>query len=503
MQEIPDCPKALLSVFCKDDLDSLVRSLVNNGFKLLSTRGTQKYIEELGYEVEAVEDLISYPSILGGKVKTLHPKVFGGILGRREKKDEVLEMQQYEIPKIDVIVVDLYPFEEAVSKRKSHEDIIEKIDIGGISLIRAAAKNYKHTWAIPSRDLYDKACSILEKGLPTEEDRKYFSAKAFEISSNYDRAIHCYLAESEQLQLTYSPKKQLRYGENPHQKGAFYGNIDSVFEQLHGKELSYNNLLDADAAVKLISEFNESTIAVLKHNNVCGLASRDAVLQAWRDALAGDPISAFGGIIIANREIDEETADEINELFFEVIIAPSYSEAALTIFRKKKNRVVLILKDFTFPTTQYQTLLNGMLEQEINDVTDQKEKMKVKTEKTPNLNQLEDLEFASKICKHSNSNSIVLVKKKQLLASGIGQTSRVDALKQAIIKAKSFKFDLNRAIMASDGFFPFPDCIEIASEEGVKAVIQPGGSIKDQFLVDYCNKKGLAMVFTGTRHFKH
>ncbi len=503
MQEKLSSPKALISVFYKDGLDTLVKNLVNKGFQILSTGGTRKYIQDMGVPVEAVEDLTSYPSILGGRVKTLHPKVFGGILGRRENESDTLEMQQYDIPRIDVIVVDLYPFEETVNEGKSHDEIIEKIDIGGISLIRAAAKNYKHTWIIPSRDLYAEANVILEKGLPTENERLYFSARAFDISSRYDLAIQNYLNGGEQLHLSYSPAKTLRYGENPHQSGAFYGKLSDVFEQLHGKELSYNNLLDADAAVNLIREFDDTTVAVLKHNNACGVASRDNMLQAWKDALAGDPVSAFGGVIIANREIDEATALEMNSLFFEIVIAPSYSEPALAILKQKKNRIILILKDFDPPAKQYRSLLNGMLEQERDTMTDQKEKMNIITEKEPSHEQLNDLEFASKICKHTKSNTIVLAKNKQLLASGTGQTSRVDALKQAIVKAKSFKFDLNDAVMASDAFFPFPDCVEIAGDEGITAVIQPGGSIKDQLSIDHCNKKGMAMVFTGTRHFKH
>ncbi len=503
MPQQPQQPYALISVFYKDGLEDLVKSLTNKGFKLLSTGGTRSFIENLGYSVQAVEDLTGYPSILGGRVKTLHPKVFGGILGRRELENDAEEMSEYEIPSIDVVVVDLYPFEETLASGADHQDIIEKIDIGGISLIRAAAKNYQDVWIIPSRNDYQTALQVLEKGGPSLDDRKAFAARAFSISSAYDRAIENYLSGNTYFNLNFGPEKVLRYGENPHQKGSYYGNINDVFEQLHGKELSYNNLLDADAAVSLIREFDETTLAILKHNNACGVASRQNLLEAWKDALAGDPVSAFGGVIIANTEIDGDTAEEMNKLFFEIVIAPSYSEKALEVLRQKKNRIILVLKNFETPAQQFRSLLNGVLVQDRDFVTDRTEDMKTQTSRQPDADEITDLAFASKICKNTKSNTIVLAKNKQLLASGTGQTSRVDALKQAIVKAKAFNFDLNGAVMASDAFFPFPDCVEIAHAEGINTVIQPGGSVKDQLSIDYCDDQNMAMVFTGTRHFKH
>lgn len=496
-------PSALISVFYKDGLDQLVAKLVEHGYTLLSTGGTRKFIEDLGYKVEAVEDLTSYPSILGGRVKTLHPKVFGGILGRRNLENDQREMEEYQIPSIDVIVVDLYPFEETLAAGGSHEDIIEKIDIGGISLIRAAAKNYNDTWIIPSRDHYTSAIEILKNGKPSLEDRKAFAADSFKISSSYDNAIQNYLSDNASYTINAGPARTLRYGENPHQEGIYFGDLDGVFEKLHGKDLSYNNLLDADAAVNLIKEFKETTFAVLKHNNACGVASRPNLIDAWKDALAGDPVSAFGGVLITNAKIDEATANEMSQLFFEIVIAPSYSNEALQVLKQKKNRIILILKDFELPKKQHRSLLNGTLVQDRDLVTDSKDAFVSKTNAAPTVNEVSDLEFASKICKQTKSNTIVLAKNKQLIASGTGQTSRVDALRQAITKAKSFNFDLNGAVMASDAFFPFPDCVEIAKGEGISAVIQPGGSVKDQLSIDYCNNNEMSMVFTGTRHFKH
>lgn len=497
-------PTALISVFYKDGLEPLIQGLQQSGYNLLSTGGTHKHIEDLGFKVEAVEDLTGYPSILGGRVKTLHPKVFGGILARRTMEGDEQDVMEYEIPSIDVVVVDLYPFEETLSSGASHEDIIEKIDIGGISLIRATAKNYRDTWIIPSREYYAEAIEILDKGGPDEKDRKRFAAAAFEISSNYDHAINQYLIDgAPAMSLRLGKRKVLRYGENPHQEGSFYGDLEDVFEQLHGKELSYNNLLDADAAVNLIREFEDTTVAIMKHNNACGLASRENLATAWTDALAGDPVSAFGGVIITNKPVDAATAEGMHKIFFEIVIAPGYDEEALEILRQKKNRIILVLKDFELPRRQYRSLLNGFLVQDRDNKTDQKSEMEVKTKAKPTENEYEDLVFASKICKHTKSNTIVLAKNRQLLASGTGQTSRVDALNQAITKAKSFKFDLEGSVMASDAFFPFPDCVEIADGAGITSVIQPGGSIKDQLSIDYCDDHGMSMVFTGTRHFKH
>ena len=495
---------ALVSVFHKDGLKPLIERLHEAGHHLLSTGGTQKHIEDLGYPVSPVEDLTGYPSILGGRVKTLHPKVFGGILSRRNHAEDQEDASKYEIPSIDVVVVDLYPFEETLASGASHEEIIEKIDIGGISLIRATAKNFQDTWVIPSRDYYAEAIAMLEKGGPTEEDRRRFAAAAFEISSHYDHAIGEYLSVgAPAMSLRLGTRHPLRYGENPHQDGAFYGDMEEVFDQMHGKELSYNNLLDADAAVSLIREFEESTVAILKHNNACGLASRENLKDAWEDALAGDPVSAFGGVIITNRKVDAATAEGMHKIFFEIVIAPAYDEQALKVLRQKKNRIILILKDFALPGRQYRSILNGFLVQDRDNKTDQKDDMQTKTKAEPSESEYNDLIFASKICKHTKSNTIVLAKNRQLLASGTGQTSRVDALNQAITKAKSFKFDLEGSVMASDAFFPFPDCVEIAHGVGVSSVIQPGGSIKDQLSIDYCDEHGLSMVFTGTRHFKH
>ncbi|MCR9154651.1 MAG: bifunctional phosphoribosylaminoimidazolecarboxamide formyltransferase/IMP cyclohydrolase [Bacteroidetes bacterium] len=502
MAQASGAPTALLSVFYKDGLDTLAQCLVDQGYKLLSTGGTRKHLEDLGHEVEAVEDLTSYPSILGGRVKTLHPKVFGGILGRRSLEKDQEEMAEFGLPSIDVVVVDLYPFEETIASGASHEEIIEKIDIGGISLIRAAAKNYKDSWIIPSREYYGQAIEVLKSNGLNEAVRKNFAAAAFRISSAYDTHIQAYLSGQYQ-NLILGEENGLRYGENPHQKGSFFGDMNEVFEKLHGKALSYNNLLDADAAVNLIREFNETTVAVLKHNNACGLASRDNVLESWKDALAGDPVSAFGGVLISNREIDAATAEEMHKIFFEIVMAPSYSAEALEILQQKKNRIILILKDFEMPKMQYRTLLNGILAQEKDHHTDAASDLKIATKAQPSDAEIEDLLFASKICKHTKSNTIILAKNKQLIAGGTGQTSRVDALRQSISKAKAFKFDLEGAVMASDAFFPFPDCVEIAHDDGIKAVIQPGGSIKDQLSIDYCDANNMKMVFTGIRHFKH
>lgn len=500
---------ALISVFHKDRLAPIVQKLNELGVTIYSTGGTEKFIKELGINVVPVEDVTSYPSILGGRVKTLHPKVFGGILNRQDHEGDVAEMQEYEIPQLDLVIVDLYPFEKTVASGASEQDIVEKIDIGGISLIRAAAKNFKDTFIVSSMEQYDEFLQILSenKGETSIEQRKKFAAKSFNISSHYDTAIFNYFNNHEEPILKISePKGQvLRYGENPHQKGFFFGDLEAMFDKLHGKELSYNNLLDVDAAVNLMEEFKGEapTFAILKHNNACGFAQRDTIKQAYVDALAGDPVSAFGGILIANTEIDTATAEEIHKLFCEVVIAPSYTDEALSILKGKKNRIILIQKEVELPKTTIRTCLNGALVQDKDNVTDKLEDLTYATNTNPSKNELEDLLFASKLCKNTKSNTIVLAKNKQLLASGTGQTSRVDALNQAIEKARNFGFDLEGAVMASDAFFPFPDCVEIADKAGIKSVIQPGGSIKDQLSIDYCNDNNLSMVMTGTRHFKH
>lgn len=501
---------ALISVFSKDGLAPIVKKLDEQGVTIYSTGGTQKFINDLGINVVPAEDITSYPSILGGRVKTLHPKIFGGILNRQDNAQDVAELVTYEIPQIDAVIVDLYPFEKTVASGASNQDIIEKIDIGGISLIRAAAKNYKDVVCVSSvNDYADFLELITEKnGELSEEDRKRFATRSFNVSSHYDSAIFNYFNQNQEetvLKISETQGKVLRYGENPHQKGFFYGDFDAMFTKLHGKELSYNNLLDVDAAVNLMNEFKGEapTFAILKHNNACGLAQRDTVHQAYVDALAGDPVSAFGGILISNTEIDKATAEEIHKLFCEVVIAPSFNAEAEEILKGKKNRILLVQNDIDLPQTNVRTCLNGVLVQDKDNVSDSKDMLSNATNNTPTDGELEDLLFASKICKHTKSNTIVLAKNKQLCASGTGQTSRVDALNQAIHKAKSFEFDLNGAVMASDAFFPFPDCVEIAKKAGITAVIQPGGSIKDQLSIDYCNAQNMAMVMTGTRHFKH
>jgi phosphoribosylaminoimidazolecarboxamide formyltransferase/IMP cyclohydrolase len=499
---------ALISVFHKDGLEPIVQKLNKLNVTIYSTGGTEKFIKELGIVVIPVEDITSYPSILGGRVKTLHPKVFGGILNRQDHKGDVAEMKEYNIPQLDLVIVDLYPFEKTVASGASEEEIVEKIDIGGISLIRASAKNFKDTFTVSSMEQYDDFLEILSegKGETSMKQRKKFASKSFNISSHYDTAIFNYFNEDEVVfKASETTSKVLRYGENPHQKGYFFGDLNAMFDKLHGKELSYNNLLDIDAAVNLMNEFigEDPTFAVLKHNNACGFAQRNSTKQAYLDALAGDPVSAFGGVLISNREIDAETAAEIHQLFCEVVIAPSYSDEALKTLKGKKNRVLLIQKSTELPIQNVRTALNGLLVQDKDSKTDTLEGLTYVTSKKPSEAELKDLLFASKICKHTKSNTIVFTKNNQLLASGTGQTSRVDALNQAIEKAKNFGFDLNGAVMASDAFFPFPDCVEIADKAGIKSVIQPGGSIKDQLSIDYCNANNLSMVMTGTRHFKH
>lgn len=500
---------AIISVFNKDGLEPIIKELNNQGVTIYSTGGTQAFIEDLGVSVKRVEDLTSYPSILGGRVKTLHPKVFGAILNRNDNAEDQLQLEEFEIPTFDLVIVDLYPFEETVAAGGTHEEIIEKIDIGGISLIRAGAKNYKDVVLISSRTQYEDFLTILteQKGETTIEQREAFATDAFNVSSNYDTHIFNYFNKDKKpvFKQSINQAQTLRYGENPHQKGVFYGDLDAIFDKLNGKELSYNNLLDVDAAVCLMEDFknDDPTFAILKHNNACGLATRSTIEEAYKDALAGDPVSAFGGILIANTNIDVATSKLIDELFCEVVIAPSYDSEAVEILKNKKNRIILVQKPIELPNKMFRTILNGVLEQDRDVISETTNDFEVVTEVSPTENQKQDLVFANKIVKHTKSNTIVLVKNGQLLASGTGQTSRVDALNQAIHKAKSFQFDLNGAVMASDAFFPFPDCVEIANLEGIKTVIQPGGSIKDKLSIDYCNNHNMAMVFTGNRHFKH
>lgn len=507
MTSIKTIKRALVSVFHKDGLDEVLKELNQQGVEFISTGGTKDFIESLGMPCQAVEDLTSYPSIFGGRVKTLHPKIFGGILYRRELEEDVQQAQEFEIPNIDLVIVDLYPFEATVASGASHDAIIEKIDIGGISLIRAAAKNYNDVIIVASKQQYQPLLNLLQekKGESDITDRKWFAKEAFAVSSAYDSAIFNYMDEGEESAFRFAENKamHLRYGENPHQKGTFYGDFEKLFEQKHGREISYNNLLDIEAAVSLISEFEETTVAVLKHNNACGIASRPAVLDAWKAALAGDPVSAFGGIIVSNAKIDKETAEDINNIFFEIIIAPEYDTEAYETLAQKKNRIILQQKGQIEGTKQFRSLLNGVLVQD-KDLSIQKaEDLKLVTNRELQGTELEDLLFANKLVKHTKSNAIILVKNKQLCAGGTGQTSRVDALRQAIEKAASFEFDLKGAVMASDAFFPFPDCVEIAGKAGVTAVVQPGGSIKDQLSIDYCNENNISMVMTGVRHFKH
>ena len=510
MSQSKTIKSALISVFSKEGLAPIVKKLNAQGVTIYSTGGTQKFINDLGINVVPAEQITDYPSILGGRVKTLHPKIFGGILNRQDNAQDVKEMTSFSIPQIDAVIVDLYPFEKTVASGASNEDIIEKIDIGGISLIRAAAKNYKDVICVSSVDDYAEFLELITKdeGRISIEDRKRFATKSFNVSSHYDSAIFNYFnSENEEVVLKISEPQGnvLRYGENPHQKGYFFGDFEAMFTKLHGKELSYNNLLDVDAAVNLMNEFQDEapTFAILKHNNACGVAQRDTLHQAYLDALAGDPVSAFGGVLISNSEIDLATAEEIHNLFCEVVIAPSFNSDAEVLLKGKKNRILLIQNTVHLPETSVRSCLNGVLVQEKDMITDTRNILENATTAKPVESEIEDLLFASKLCKHTKSNTIVLAKNKQLFASGTGQTSRVDALNQAIHKANSFNFKLSGAVMASDAFFPFPDCVEIAKNAGITAVIQPGGSIKDQLSIDYCNDNNMAMVFTKTRHFKH
>lgn len=497
---------ALISVYYKQGLDEIVAQLQQNHVKIYSTGGTFDFISQLGCPVEKVESLTGYPSILGGRVKTLHPKVLGGILGRTSVESDQQEMLQYSIPAFDLVIVDLYPFEETVLKTNDKAEIIEKIDIGGISLIRAGAKNYQDVLIVASSENYAELIHLLQTQECTSSlsDRQRFAAYAFGVSSHYDSAIYNWFTQGNQkLRISSNHQQSLRYGENPHQKGVFHGDLSQVFEQLHGKELSYNNLLDLDAGLNLINEFDEPTFAILKHNNACGLASREFIKDAWMAALAGDPVSAFGGVLVSNTIIDFETAEMVNKLFFELIIAPDFEENAIELLSSRKNRIILRRRAGMFPVKQIRTILNGFLEQERDLNTEKAEDFKVVTHLSPTENEVTDLVFANKIVKHTRSNAIVLVKNKQLVASGIGQTSRIDALKQAIAKAAEFGFNLQGAVMASDAFFPFADSVEVAANAGINAVIQPGGSVRDQDTIDFCDGANMSMIFTGTRHFRH
>ncbi len=505
---IKQIKSALISVYHKDGLDNIIKKLHSRGVTIYSTGGTHSFIRELGYDAIAVEDITGYPSILGGRVKTLHPLIFGGILGRRSDAHDINDINNYNIPPIDLVVVDLYPFEETLAKGAGTDDIIEKIDIGGISLIRAAAKNYHDVLVVSHQKQYNELYSLLEEhnGETNLETRRLFAREAFSVSSNYDAAIFSWFDNGEYSEFRKScgPQFTLRYGENPHQKAYFYGNVNEIFEQVHGKEISYNNLLDIEAGILLISDFsNETSVAIIKHNNACGMASRTKLADAWNAALEGDPVSAFGGIIVTNSIVDTDAAIEINKIFFEIIIAPDYTHDALEILKQKKNRIVLVLKQKKMKAHQFRSLFDGVLLQERDKHIEKKEELQQVTLRHPNETEVLDLLFANKLVKHTKSNAIVLVKNRQLLGSGTGQTSRVDALKQAVEKAKTFGFSLEGAVMASDAFFPFKDSIEIAHQAGITAVIQPGGSIRDKESIDYCNEHNIAMVFTGYRHFKH
>jgi phosphoribosylaminoimidazolecarboxamide formyltransferase / IMP cyclohydrolase len=501
--------RALISVYHKDNLEPIIHSLAKQNVEFVSTGGTQEFIERLGYKVIPVETLTGYPSIFGGRVKTLHPAIFGGILYRRDESGDVAQASEFGISPIDLVIVDLYPFEETVRNGGAEEEIIEKIDIGGISLIRGAAKNFADVLIVASRSQYPMLLELLQSknGSSDLMDRKKFAAMAFDVTSHYDTAIFNYFNQEFQFprfKKSIQQGRSLRYGENPHQQGTYYGDFDALFEQLHGKELSYNNLVDVDAAVNLVKEFErEKAFVIIKHTNACGVATGGTVKEAYLKALQADTISAFGGVLASNQTIDETAADEINKLFFEILIAPAFDEKALAILKSKKNRMILLQKEQLSETKQAKSILNGIIEQDLDLKTDSREDLKVMTKRTPDESEIDALLFASKICKHTKSNTIILAVNGQLLASGVGQTSRVDALKQAIDKAISFGFDLNGAVMASDAFFPFPDCVEIASQQGIRAVIQPGGSVKDQDSISFCDQHDMAMVFTGTRHFKH
>jgi phosphoribosylaminoimidazolecarboxamide formyltransferase/IMP cyclohydrolase len=501
--------RALISVFYKDNLEPIIHQLAKADVEFVSTGGTQEFIEKLGYKVTPVETLTGFPSIFGGRVKTLHPAVFGGILFRREDQGDLKQAKEFKIEPIDLVIVDLYPFEETVAKGGSEEDIIEKIDIGGISLIRAAAKNYSDVIIVSSRDQYKQLLELLENKSCSSDlaDRKFFAALAFDVTSDYDTAIFNYFNQEFKMpgfKKSFAKGRTLRYGENPHQQGNYFGDLDALFEQLNGKELSYNNLVDIDAAVNLVKEFQgETAFVIIKHTNACGVATGASVKEAYLKAFQADTISAFGGVLITNKSIDLAAAEEINKLFFEILIAPAYSKEALDLLKSKKNRMLLLQKQDLKETRQFKSILNGVIEQDLDLKTDSRNDLKVVTKRAPSETEIDALLFASKVCKHTKSNTIILAVNGQLISSGVGQTSRVDALKQALEKASSFGFSLKGAVMASDAFFPFPDCVEIAHQHGIDAVIQPGGSVKDQDSIAFCDQHGMAMVFTGIRHFKH
>lgn len=499
---------AFISVYYKDGLEAIVKKLSSQGVKIVSTGGTYSFITDQGVSAVKVEEITTYPSILGGRVKTLHPGVFGGILARRENESDMRQVAEYNIPLFDLVIVDLYPFEETVATGAAEQDVIEKIDIGGISLIRAAAKNHADVVIISSRSQYAELLTILNDndGITSVTDRHRFAIEAFNITSHYDTAIFNWFNRNNSVQYfkqSVTTSEALRYGENPHQKGIFYGDLGHVFDQLHGKEISYNNILDIDAAISLIDEFDDTTVAILKHNNACGVASRGSVSEAWQAALACDPVSAYGGVAITSRAVDAEAATEMDKVFLEIVMAPSFSEQALTILKQKKNRIILHRKQYAAGTSIFRSMLGGVLWQERDIKNESAEEMNPVTDTLPTEEQFADMVFANRIVKQSRSNAIVLAKNRQLCASGIGQTSRIDALKQAIEKARSFGFDLQGAVMASDAYFPFADSVETASHAGIKAVVQPGGSVRDKDSIDFCNKNGIAMVFTGIRHFKH
>lgn len=501
--------RALVSVYYKDNLEPIIHELAKQGVEFVSTGGTQDFIEKLGYPVIPVEKLTGYPSIFGGRVKTLHPAVFGGILYRRDDAGDLKQASDFNISAIDLVIVDLYPFEETVASGGTEEEVVEKIDIGGISLIRGAAKNFSDVLIVSERTQYQELLELLiaKNGSSELADRKRFAAKAFDVTSHYDAAIFGYFNEEQgvpSFKASIKQGKVLRYGENPHQQGVFFGELDKLFDQLNGKELSYNNLVDIDAAINLVKEFEgETAFVIIKHTNACGVATGANLKEAYLKAFQADTISAFGGVLASNQKINLAAAEEINKLFFEILIAPDFDIAALELLKSKKNRILLRQKQPLTAKKQFKSLLNGVIEQDLDLKTDAKEDLKQVTNQPPSKEEVDALLFASKICKHTKSNTIILAVNGQLLASGVGQTSRVDALKQAIEKASAFGFELKGAVMASDAFFPFPDCVEIAHQHGIQAVIQPGGSIKDQDSIDFCDRHNMSMVFTGTRHFKH